>query len=171
MSKFKILPVVVSAMAGAIAAPVFAGPQPVSLSPITHAPAELVIAGRDGEHRYSPASLEALGAQRMVTITPWREEAATFEGVLLTDLLDAHGLSDVDAIRVTAENDYAVVIPADVWRNWDVLVATRVNGRPHSRRERGPIQFVFPMSDDRAAGTGEVVNHWVWMAARIEAAN
>ena len=106
-----------------------------------------------------------------MTVTPWRDEAATFDGVLLTDLLEENGLSDADAIRVVAENDYAVVIPSDVWQRWQILVATRVNGAPHTRRNRGPIQFVLPMSDDEAAGTGEVLNNWVWMAARIEVAD
>ena len=103
-------------------------------------------------------------------MTPWRAQEATFEGVLLTDVLSDNGMDDLDAIRVVAENDYAVVIPATVWKRWPILLATRVNGAPHTRRERGPIQFVLPMSSDPSAGTGSVVNNWVWMAARIEPA-
>lgn len=142
----------------------------VTLEPIRHQKAALVIAGTSGETSYAPAELEAMGASRMVTITPWREEPTTFEGVLLSELLTENGLADVAAIRVIAENDYAVVIPREIWTNWPMLVATRVNGKAHSRRERGPIQFVLPMSDSAEVGEGEYVNHWVWMAARIEAA-
>ena len=151
---------------GPIAAP--ADTVEVELEPIRHHSAELTVVGPDGASNYDPASLEALGARRMVTITPWREEPAAFEGVLLADVLEANGLLDVQAIRVIAENDYAVTIPAETWKRWPVLVATRVNGKPHSRRERGPIQFVLPMSDDAAAGDVGMVNSWVWMAARIE---
>lgn len=142
----------------------------VTLEPIRHQRAQLVIAGQSGDMSYAPAELEAMGASRMVTITPWREQPTTFDGVLLSDLLTENGLGDVEAIRVIAENDYAVVIPREVWTSWPVLVATRVNGKAHSRRERGPIQFILPMSDSASVGEGEYVNHWVWMAARIEAA-
>lgn len=146
-----------------------AGPVAVQLEPIRHANAQLVVAGTNGDVTYSPEELEAIGAQRMVTMTPWRDEEAAFDGVLLTDVLEANGLGDADAIRVIAENDYAVVIPSNVWKRWPILVATRVNGKAHSRRERGPIQFVLPMSDDGEAGASGNGKNWVWMAARIEA--
>ena len=143
----------------------------VELEPVRHRTAELVVVGPNGSSHYNPASLEAMGAHRMVTITPWRDEAATFDGVLLQDILEANGLMDEPAVRVIAENDYAVTITADTWQRWPILVATRVNGKAHSRRERGPIQFVLPMSDDSSVGDVDMVYAWVWMAARIEAAN
>lgn len=141
---------------------------PVELESIRHGRASLSVSGPTGEATYTPAELEALGAMRMVTTTPWRPDETTFDGVLLSELLETHGLLDVSAIRVIAENDYAVTIPAEVWETWPVLVATRVNGEPHTRRERGPIQFVLPMSEDASAGEGPAVHYWVWMAARIE---
>lgn len=168
MRFFAALMGVVALLQGTMAA---AEAVPVELEDIVHAPAELVVSGANGEVSYDPASLEALGARRMVTVTPWREEPATFDGVLLEDILAANGLHDVSAIRVIAENDYAVVIEAAVWKRWPLLVATRVDGRPHSRRARGPIQFVLPMSVDATSGLDDMVNNWVWMAARIEVAD
>ena len=147
-----------------------AGPMQVELEPIRHARAQLVVAGPNGEATYAPADLEALGASRMVTVTPWRDDETEFDGVLLTEILEANGLGDAEAIRVIAENDYAVVIEAETWKRWPILVATRVNGKPHTRRERGPIQFVLPMSDDPSSGAKGHGKNWVWMAARIEVA-
>ncbi|MEL6838631.1 MAG: hypothetical protein AAFP85_05025 [Pseudomonadota bacterium] len=144
-------------------------PEPIDLSPINHAAAELVIAGQDGtERRFTPAMLEELDTFRMRTTTPWREEPANFDGVLLSDLLRASGLDDVDEIRVTAENDYTTVIPRALWETIPVLIATRVDGQPHTRRERGPIQFVISMDDYTASSIASEA-HMVWMAARIEA--
>jgi hypothetical protein len=145
--------------------------QPVTLDPIPHHRAFLTVVGVDGAHIYDPASLEEIGARRMTTITPWRETPAVFEGVLLRDVLSQNGLEDAQQIRVIAENGYAVEINRDIWMNWEVLVATRVNGAPHSRRNRGPIQFVLPMSADAEAGAGHMASNWVWMAERIEAVN
>lgn len=145
-----------------------AQPEPVELEPISHAAAQLVVVDIDGnEHRYSQAELEALGGYRIETTTPWREVPARFEGGLLQDLLAAHGLSEVEAIQVTAENEFQTVLERSVWQNVPVLLATRVDGQPHSRRARGPIQFVVP--DELYSGSPYVAErHLVWMAARIE---
>lgn len=139
------------------------------LAPVRFQKASLLVAGDTGSARYSPATLEQFGVYRLVTHSPWRDAPAAFEGVRLVDILAAHGLVDAKAIRVSAENDYAVVIPRSVWRDHAVLVATRVDGRAHSRRQRGPIQFVFDYDDDAATRDKSFEQNWVWMAARIEA--
>ncbi len=142
-----------------------------TLNPARFQDASLVVFSPADSAQYSPKSLESLGVYRLTTRTPWRETAANFEGVRLVDLLTAHGLADVTAIRVTAENDYSVVIPRHVWTDHVALVATRVDGRAHSRRARGPIQFVFDLDRDSAVGEKSFEQNWVWMAARIEPAD
>lgn len=143
--------------------------EPITLDPIAHADAELLVIGRDGtELRYSPDALETLDTYRVSTTTPWREEPAVFDGVLLRDVLEASGLDAVNEIRVIAENDFATTIPRVVWETVPILVATRVDGKAHSRRARGPIQFIIPMEDYMSSAVATEA-HLVWMAARIEA--
>ena len=121
-------------------------PEPVTLAPLEFGPARLVVSGPEGEETYDPALLEGtLETYRLVTTTPWREDPVAFEGVMLRDLLEEHGLTEVEEIRVTAENDYEVTIPARVFNKVPILIATRVDGAPHTRRARGPLQFVLPM--------------------------
>lgn len=140
----------------------------VALAPIELAASSLVVVADDQEIHYSGQSLEALPTFQFTTSTPWRDAPARFEGVLLGDVLAAAGLADAQVIRVTAENDYAVEIPREVWTERPAMIATRVDGEPHSRRERGPLQFVFPMDADPTTATHEFESYWVWMAARIE---
>ena len=45
-----------------------------------------------------------------------------------------------------------------------------LEGRPHSRRERGPLQFVFLMDEEPELGGQSFEKNWVWMAERIEPA-
>lgn len=162
------LTLAVGLMSGPAAADV---PVPVELAPVNHAEAYLTVVEPDGgEVKYTPADLEELPTYRLVTRTPWREEPAAFEGVLLSDLLARHGLVDVPAIVVTAENDYRVTVPRAVWSEQPVLVATRVDGRPHSRRQRGPIQFVIDEAD-MLASPAVSENYLVWMARLIEVAD
>ena len=98
----------------------------------------------------------------------WRDQPAVFEGVLLSDLLAAHDLQAAGDITVTAENDFVSLFSPEVLNATPILVATRVDGRPHSRRARGPFQFVV---DADAFEQSEALeeSHLVWMAARIEA--
>ena len=93
--------------------------------------------------------------------------AATFEGVLLADVLAAHGLDAAAAIAVTAENDYRTVMERDLLESVDVMLATRVDGAAHTRRARGPIQFVIDMESFANSDLTSESNY-VWMAARIE---
>lgn len=156
-------------MVGALATSAVAdAPQPIALDPITHNAGALVITRADGtEVRYTPAELEALETYRLRTKTPWRDEPANFDGVLLSDLLQLNGLADLDEIQVIAENDFVSTFPRALWETVPVLIATRVDGQAHSRRARGPIQFVIS-HDDFAASDLTSEAHLVWMAARIE---
>ncbi len=153
-----------------VASPLMAGVlQPVTLDDIQHLSAELVVTHPDGsETRYSAADLEQFPTFRLSTQTPWRSQEAVFDGVRLSDILDANGLSGAGAISVAAENEYTVSIPSSAWHELDILVATRVNGSPISRRERGPIQFVVDMDAYKASSIARE-DYLVWMAARIEA--
>lgn len=158
-----------AALLGILAASALASPQSVTLEPIEHMAAQLVVVRPDGsETAYSPADLEQLPNYRLRTETPWRAQPADFDGVLLRDILAANGLLEVEAILVTAENDFTATIPRVLWETVDVIVATRVDERPHTRRERGPIQFVIDMDEYQSHDIAEE-EHLVWMAARIEA--
>lgn len=148
--------------------PALADVVPVELEDVRHQRAELLVMGAQGMATYTAADLEALGSYRMTTVTPWREDMTAFDGALLSDVLAANGLADVSAIRIVAENGYATEMEASIWENYPVLLATRVDGRPHSRRARGPIQFILPMSDSPEVGAVGMGKYWVWMAARIE---
>lgn len=142
--------------------------EPVKVEDTRFARAALTVSTEGKDQSFTPAELEQLGTFSMTTDTPWRENPAEFVGVRLTDLLSATGLEDVSAIRVIAENDYAITMDRDVWVNNDLLIATRVDGRGHTRRARGPIQFVFNMSEAPETGEEDFQSNWVWMAARIE---
>lgn len=142
--------------------------RPITLASIQHMDAALVVMHQDGtESRYTPADLEKFPTYRLTTTTPWRTEPADFDGILLSDLLEANGLTDAAAITVEAENEYGVRIPQPVLDALDILVATRVNGEPISRRDRGPIQFVVDSEEYESSPLARE-DYLVWMAARIE---
>ena len=143
---------------------------PVELADIRHREASLTIVDATGmAHVYTPADLEGLPTYMVETTTPWRETPARFEGVLLSDLLERHGLIDTPRLQVIAENDFVSEMDREVWQTGAIMIATRVDGAAHTRRARGPIQFVIPM---QRYSSEEVLaeRHLVWMAAEIRPA-
>ncbi|MBT8459771.1 MAG: hypothetical protein HKP37_11700 [Boseongicola sp.] len=145
-----------------------AGPQRVDLEPIAHENAELVVVNPDGSRTvYTPAQLEEFPTYRLVTTTPWRVEPAAFSGVLLSDILERHEMPSDMTIRVTAENEFSTFFDPEALGIAPILVATRVDGAAHSRRARGPIQFVI---EDEVYRSNDALteSHLVWMASRIE---
>lgn len=141
------------------------------LPPMQHLEATLTMVLPDGTRvAYSPSELEAFPTYRLETRTPWREQAAVFEGIRLRDLLAQHGFDQSASITVRAENDFTITMERRVWEGEDFLIATRVDGRPHNRRARGPIQFVLDWDAYQSSAVASE-NHLVWMAAEIAPAD
>lgn len=165
------LPFVLSLLAF-VAAPLFADDlKPVDLAPIAFNQATLTIVASDGtEVSYTPAELETFPTYTLTTTTPWREVPVKFDGVLLADVLSKNGLDSTATIVVTAENDYQTTFSRALLDTVDILVATRANDKAHSRRDRGPIQFVVG-ADAFTSSALTSESNFVWMAARIEPAS
>jgi hypothetical protein len=85
--------------------------------------------------------LSALPQTRFETTTRWTEKA-TFEGVLLKDLLAAVGAKG-NEIVATALNDFSTTIPIKDISEVPVLIAARVNGQLMKIRDRGPLWVVY----------------------------
>ena len=99
-----------------------------------------------GKAELDLAMLEGLGLHELTTWTPWTDGDMAFEGVLarrLLSALDAHGSEAIG----TALNDYKSTIPIEDFENYDVLLATRMNGAPLQVRDKGPIWVIYPWSE------------------------
>ena len=146
-----------------------AEPRRVVLPDVEHALASLEVIGSDGQSTvYSLAQLEDFPTYEIETRTPWRDQPAVFSGVLLSDVLARHDLLSASAIVVTAENEFTATFDRRAMMAAPILIATRVDGEAHSRRARGPIQFVIAEQDMMDSDAFEE-SHLVWMVTRIEA--
>jgi hypothetical protein len=110
------------------------------------------IRGLSGEtaaagHPVTRAVLEALSQESYVTATVWTDGAHRFSGVLLAVFLDWLGASDC-GVEIVALDGYVITIPAGDIAAEAPLLATRIDGSPISRRDRGPVWLVYPY--DRA---------------------
>jgi hypothetical protein len=89
------------------------------------------------------AMLDALAGRETTAETPWFDQAHTFKGTLLSAVLDAAGAHGT-ALRVRAINGYEAVIPMEDVAAWPIILATRIDGKVLSVRDKGPIFVVYP---------------------------
>ena len=113
----------------------------------------IAVTNGDGVARLDLDQLRALGTTELRTATPWTEGVGTFAGVAGERLLAALGATGT-LLRAKALNDYEVDIPVADFRDYPVLLALDLAGRPLSVRERGPIWVIYPWTayprlDDR----------------------
>lgn len=70
-----------------------------------------------------------------------------YRGPLVRDVLARVGLDKVDNVRFVAANDYYVDIPMQNFRDYGAILAIEADGERLSRREKGPVWLMYPISD------------------------
>jgi len=142
---------------------------PVEINPLAAESTTLSIELSDGAILdLTIDELEEMETYSLQTKTPWREDVAQFVGVKLTDILQRAGFEG--DIYVYAENDYVVLFSEELWRTAPFLLATRVDGRRISRRERGPLLLTIHSSYLEENGL-VLEDHLVWMVNSISRAD
>jgi hypothetical protein len=123
-------------------------------------------ANAEGAARFDRQTLEALGTRKLTTSTAWTTGPTEFEGVLAGDVLDAVG-AEGTAVLATALNDYAVTIPIDELRRYQVLLALRMNGQYLKIMDKGPIWIVYPRDQYRELQDSLTDKKWVWQLREL----
>jgi len=127
----------------------------------------LTIASDSGEMVLDRADLEALPQQNFDTSTIWTSGQMTFSGPPLRSVLATAGIA-TGRVELIAANDYRVGIDlADLGAEVPIL-ATRIDGSPFSRREKGPLWLVYPYDADPAFRSEAIYARSIWQIVRIE---
>lgn len=146
-------------------------PQAVRLPVVVVPEARLSLSGLSGRPGtiLSLAELEALGMYRVQTATFWPADDGVYEGPLLRDVLRAASLDGVKAIRVTGLDGFSQRVPREDWQRWPLMLATRRDGEPMSRRSKGPFRIIYPRDMHADLKDPSYRLRWVWLIERIEA--
>ncbi len=116
--------------------------------------------------QFDLAMLEALKGRKAVMETPWTEGTVTFEGPLLREILAAVGAAGA-SLKVRALNDYAADVPAED-ATLDTILATKLDGKPMSIRDKGPLMLVYPFDLDADLYNEKYFSRSVWQIKEIE---
>ena len=148
--------------------------QPGSLVPSPTEPVVLTVHGRIGlAHAgagvtFDIPTLERLGLIRFTTPTAWTDGLVTFEGVLLSRLLEVLAVpGDVTELAMTALDDYQVVIPVMDVRTWPVIIALKRDGQYMSVRNKGPLRVVYPCHAFPELAQAKHNPKWIWQLKEI----
>lgn len=112
------------------------------------------------------SALAALPQHRLVTSTTVTDGQPVFEGFLMRDLLQAHGLEG-EKVVARALNDYQVEIPLSDFDTFDVIGALYMDGEALSPRDKGPIWIVYPRDDHHELQDIRYDTRWVWQLVSL----
>lgn len=127
----------------------------------------LVGASAEGRVDFDMARLEALPQRDFTTTSPWYAEPHTFTGPLLRDVLAAAGARGTK-LRAVALNDYKIEIPADDAKQFDVIVARLMDGKPMPVRDKGPLFIIYPFDSSAELRSERYYSRSAWQLRTIE---
>jgi hypothetical protein len=121
----------------------------------------VAVTNAEGGAQFDRAMFDAIGTSEITTTTPWTDGPQVFSGVLGRDLFERLGAEGA-TVTATALNDYTVEIPMEDFANYDVLLATEMNGETMQVSDKGPIWIVYPRDGEPALQDRRLHDRWVW---------
>lgn len=128
----------------------------------------LTISGEVGavDLEFNRDALLDLGSVTFSTETIWLEGERTFEGVLLSVLLEAVKASG-SSLEATAINDYVVSIPVSDATDDGPIIAVKMDGELMHARGKGPLWIVYPYDSKLEYQTEVIYTRSIWQLERI----
>ncbi len=130
---------------------------------------ELVGAGRSETRELSLDDLAALPQVVVRTENEFSDGLVAYRGPLVRDVLAELGLGRLRMVRFVAVNDYYVDIPTSDFTEFDAILAIEADGKPLSRRDKGPLWLMYPISDHAELRDPVYLRRLIWQVIRIEA--
>jgi hypothetical protein len=129
---------------------------------------EIVSADKSETLALSLDDLAALPQAAVRTENEFADGMVTYRGPLVRDVLARLGLDTLDEVRFVAANDYYVDIPVSDFTDYDAILAMEADGEKLSRREKGPLWLMYPISDHAELKDPIYLRRLIWQVVRIE---
>jgi hypothetical protein len=148
-----------------------AGAQAAEPLPVPKGPVVLTISGKIEQTNGSAVALfdremlEALGKESFATRWELSEVPQVFEGVSLRAVLERVGAKG-HSLRASALNDYVAVVPTEDLK-FEPILATKVDGRVLTIRDKGPLWIAYPRDLHRVLQDARYDARWVWQLNKL----
>lgn len=120
------------------------------------------------EQNFTLKDLAALPQSTIVTQTPWTKEKSRYQGVQLGTLLKKLQISS-GSVKIRALNDYWAAVPVAEAEKYKAILATHADGKALTRRNKGPVWLMLPLSDHPELNKEQYHSYMVWQVRSIEA--
>lgn len=124
--------------------------------------------GAPAVREFSREDLRQMPQISFSTSTEFTDGVPEFAGPLAREVIDAVGVGDATVAVMTAANDYAVEVPIDELRRYDVILATTMDGKRLSRRDKGPIWVMYPLDRHEELQDPVYNGRLIWQMVKIE---
>ena len=133
----------------------------------------LIVSGtnKDGERVSIELTAEDFADMEQVTVkttNDYVDDVTTFSGPLFRSALSEIIFGPDSNINVTASNDYRTASPAQEILDYDVILATTMNGVELTLRDRGPVWIIYPMSDNPELQDAKFNDRLVWQLIKVD---
>ncbi len=112
--------------------------------------------------------LEALPQVTIETENEFTDGVVAYRGPLVRDVIEHLALGSAEVLRFKAANDYFVDIPTSDFRKYNVILAMEADGVRLSRRDKGPLWLMYPISDHEELRDPNYIHRLIWQVVRIE---
>lgn len=116
---------------------------------------------------WDSAMLDQLTQYEITTHTPWYDQAKTFRGPRLQDVLTKVGANGTQ-LTITALNDYSVQVPASDAAQYQVILARTIDGKPLSIRDKGPLFLIYPFDQYPELRNKLYYGRAIWQISQIK---
>lgn len=110
--------------------------------------------------------IQSLPSQSLHTTTAVTDGVRQFDGFLMRDVLNLLGAQG-QVVEAQALNNYSVDIPIADFHEYDVLLATHMDGERLLPSGKGPLWIVYPRDDWRQLQDIRYDYRWVWQLNRL----
>ena len=129
---------------------------------------KLTIHHANGSETLDRAQLEAMPQISLTTQTPYFDGDVAFSGPSVQQLLDRYEVTDDAEVTLRALNNYQVSVEARELRQLGAIVATRMNGKTMSVRNRGPFWVMLPLSERPELDHEDYHRLMIWQLSEID---
>lgn len=116
---------------------------------------------------YTADELAAMPQTTILTENEFVDGQVSYRGPLVRDVLAEAGLDKLESVRFVAANDYYVDIPTQNFRDYDAILALEADGERLSRRDKGPIWLMYPISDHPELHDPTYSRRLIWQVVKI----
>lgn len=114
----------------------------------------------------SEEDLLAFEQHEIKTENDFIDGMVTFSGPLARDVVSMLE-GEFESVKLSAVNDYSVDVPFLDYLNYDVIFVMSQDGNKLSRRDKGPIWVVYPMSDHSELQFPIYNDRMIWQLVRV----